>query len=245
VTLQEARETLLLFRPGTADALDPQVAEALALARQNPELQSWFEQHCAFQTAMRAKLRETPVPAALRERILAERKIVRPGIWWQQPVWLAAACLALMLGGACFKFLYWDRVKLPLQAFQSRMIYSAVVEYHMDVVTNEANSLRSYLARRGAPADYQLPAGMARLNLLGGGVVKWHGRRASMVCLQRLDQQATLFLFVLDKSALADPPPAAPVEGTLDEMTTLTWSSQDKAYFLAGQPESDFLKKYF
>ena len=34
----EARQILLLYRPGTADAEDPQIAEALALAKREPEL---------------------------------------------------------------------------------------------------------------------------------------------------------------------------------------------------------------
>ena len=58
MTLGEAKEILLLYRPGTADAEDTQVVEAVELARQNPEMARWFEQHCAFQNAMRAKLRQ-------------------------------------------------------------------------------------------------------------------------------------------------------------------------------------------
>ena len=62
----EAREVLLLYRPGTAEAADPQMAEALELARQDPELGRWFEQHCAFQKAMRAKFRQIEVPVHLK-----------------------------------------------------------------------------------------------------------------------------------------------------------------------------------
>ena len=66
----EAKEVLLLYRPGTADAADPQIAEALELARRDPELGRWFEQHRAFQKAMRAKFRQIEVPAHLKTSLL-------------------------------------------------------------------------------------------------------------------------------------------------------------------------------
>ena len=66
----EAREILLLYRPGTADLFDPPMVEALELARQDPELGRWFEQHCAFQKAMRAKFQQIEVPAHLKTSLL-------------------------------------------------------------------------------------------------------------------------------------------------------------------------------
>jgi hypothetical protein len=73
VTSIEAREILVLYRPGTADAADPQMAEALALARQEPELGRWFEQHRAFQKAMRAGFRQIEVPAHLKASLLIQK----------------------------------------------------------------------------------------------------------------------------------------------------------------------------
>ena len=49
---REAKEILLLYRPRTADANDPEFSEALALAKKDPELATWFEQHCTLQTAV-------------------------------------------------------------------------------------------------------------------------------------------------------------------------------------------------
>lgn len=66
----EAKEVLLLYRPGIADAADPQIAEALELVGRDPELRRWFDQHSAFQKAMRAKFRQIEVPAHLKASLL-------------------------------------------------------------------------------------------------------------------------------------------------------------------------------
>ena len=80
----EAREILLLYRPGTADAAEPQMAEALEMARQNSELGHWFEQHRAFQKAMRAGFQQIEVPAHLKISLLtqkpAQQKSIPPQI---------------------------------------------------------------------------------------------------------------------------------------------------------------------
>ena len=58
----EAKSILLLYRHGTADADDPQIAEALALAEHDPELKDWLVEHCARQIVLREKFRQIPVP---------------------------------------------------------------------------------------------------------------------------------------------------------------------------------------
>src|SRR5436309_3482944 len=68
----EAKTILLLYRT-EADAADPQVAEALALVKQDPDLARWFADYRATQNVIRAKFREIPVPPALKEQIISER----------------------------------------------------------------------------------------------------------------------------------------------------------------------------
>ncbi len=52
----EAKNILLLYRT-EADAADPQIAEALALAKSDAELSRWFVEHRATQNALREKFR--------------------------------------------------------------------------------------------------------------------------------------------------------------------------------------------
>jgi hypothetical protein len=246
VNSAEAREILLLYRPGTADPAEPQMAEALEFARQEPELGRWFEEHRAYQKAMRAKFRQIEVPAHLRTSLLMQKPtpqaLIAPQAWWRSPVWLtAAAAVVLLLGlaGAWLKPRPADR----FANFQSRMVSEAQREYRMDLVTNDMQQIRQFMASRGAPADYDLTRGLAQLQLTGGGRLTWRSKPVTMVCFDRGDKQM-LFLFVMKRSALKDPPPETPQLAKVREMFTASWTHGDNTYVLAGPEEAEFVKKY-
>ncbi len=67
---RRAKELLGLYRPGTQDALDPQVAEALQEAQRDPELTEWFNEQCGVCIALRSKLKQIEVPPDLKRKIL-------------------------------------------------------------------------------------------------------------------------------------------------------------------------------
>jgi uncharacterized membrane protein YbaN (DUF454 family) len=243
MTAREAQAILLLHRPGLPDDGDPQMAAALALARRDPELAAWFTQHCAFQEALRRKLASAPVPADLREQLLAAPKIIRPVFWQRRSNWLAAAAvLVLLLGLAGI----WLRQPPPdrFADFRSRMVRTVLREYRMDIVTNDMAQVRHFMATRGAPADYEVPAGLAQLPLTGGGQLQWRGHPVSMVCFDRGNQQM-LYLFVLPRAATKSVPPSVPQAERVNKLQTLSWSRGDKVYLLAGPEEDDFAGKYF
>lgn len=238
----EAQRILLSYRPGCRDDRDSETVAALDLTGRDPELRQWLDQHLAFQECLRAKFRAIPVPAGLKEAILAERVIVRPVFWQRPPVWLAAAAvLALLLGLATLFF----RPPPPdrLADFRSRMVRSALRQYSMDIVTTDMQQVRRFMAERGAPADYKLPAGLARLSLTGGGALKWRNQPVAMVCFDRGDNQM-LFLFVLDRAAIKDAPTSQPHVTRVNKLITVSWSAGSHAYVLAGPEEADFAWKY-
>ncbi len=240
---REAKEILLLYRRETEDVADSRLEEALALVRQDSELGRWFEEHLAFQQTVREKLRAIPAPAELRERLLAERKVVRPPAWWQRaPVWAAAAAVALLIGLT----IWWSQPRVPDQFadFRSRMVRSAVREYQrMDIVTNNMAPVRRYMAQRGAPADYVVPPGLDRLQLTGAKLVRWRNHPVSMVCFDRGDKEM-LFLFVLERDTVADAPNLKPIMDKVKKYMTASWSEGDNTYLLAGPDEPGFVHKY-
>jgi hypothetical protein len=246
VNREQAKEILLLYRPGTRDGDDPEVAEAIRFAEQDPELGKWFAQQKEFQSAMRAKFREIQAPERLKLALLAQQKIVQPPLqFWERPtLWAAAAIFVALLVLVNF----WLRPSIPdrFTHYRETMVNAAVRMYGMDLETNDPVQLRQFIARKGAPADYDLTKGLAMLQLKGGGLLRWRGNPVSMVCFDR-GNGSTLFLFVMKRSGLKDPPPPS-AEGavleTVDGLMTASWTRGEDTYVLAGPQDPDFSKKY-
>src|SRR5262245_58481826 len=96
---REAQQILMFYRPGAGDAQDPELTAALECVERDPELARWFEENCALHEAIRAKLKQIPIPAGLKEQIISERPADRVRVWWRQPAVLAAAALLAVLLG--------------------------------------------------------------------------------------------------------------------------------------------------
>jgi hypothetical protein len=239
---QQAKQVLLLYRPGSDDARDPEVAAALEQIQWDPELRNWFEEHCAFQVAMKRKFRQIPAPVRLRERLLAERRITRPAVWGRGPVWMAAAAVLVILAVLA---VFWSRPRTPdrFADFRGRMVRTALRQYSMDIVTNDMQQVRQFMARRGAPSDYVLPRGLQGLSLTGGGLLTWRNTPVAMVCFDRGDGRM-LYLFVMDRSAVKDAPPVTPGVVTANKLVTASWTRGDRTYLLAGPEEAGFASKY-
>ena len=232
----------MLYRSDQLDDADPQFAEALEQTKRDPELRSWFEQHRAFQQALREKFERLPVPPDLKEKILAQNKIVRPTVWWGKTAWLAAAAgIVLAVGWAAF----WSKPQ-PHDRFadyRRRMVRTALRDYRMDLVTNNLNQIRLFMKTNGAPADYVLSKSLEHLSATGGGLIPWRDNRVAMVCFDRGDKQM-LFLFVIARSAIRDAPPENPEWVKINDLMTAGWSQEDKTYLLAGPETPESLRKY-
>ena len=195
---------------------------------------------------MSAKFQQIEVPAHLKISLLAQKPVrqtfIPPQPWWQSPVWLTAAVAVLLLLGLAGA---WLKPQPPdrFANYQSRMVSEALREYRMDLVTNDMQQVRQFMVSRGAPADYDLTPGLGHLQLTGGGRLTWRSQPVTMVCFDRGDKQM-LFLFVMKRSGVKDPPPANPRLAKVHQMLTASWTHGDNTYVLAGPEEADFVKKY-
>ena len=242
---RQAKEILTRYRPGTDDATDPEVAEALEQSRRDPELGRWFEQHLACQTAIRERLRQLPVPAGLKEKILAGKIAVEMPDGWPQPVFqvlAAAAMIALTIGLAWFWLQPGERKGFA--AFQNRMVRNAQRGYTMEITTTNLDEIRRYLAAHEARADYVLPAALEKLPGDGGAVLRWQNKKVAMVCFDSGNHNE-LYLFVVPRSDLPDAPVMVePQFSRIGKLTAASWSAGDKTYVLAGNGDEQFLRKY-
>lgn len=251
MNLNEAKTILLLYRPGTADAEDPQVAEALALAKQSPELARWLAESTARQTQLRGQFQHIPVPPGLKEQILAE--VVAPDriIPWSPRRWLAAAAALVLLGGLAA--LWWPHHPGDdtLDIFQNRMAAIALRAYGMDLTTNQTAPIRAYLAQNHAPAAYTIPAGLQQAGTVGCAVEGWQNAKVSMICFRtgrplRPGQSSDLWLFVVDRSTVkGSPAPGEPPRIiAINRLTAATWAQGDQVYLLGMEGDAATLRKF-
>ncbi len=240
----DAKRILRIYRPGCDDGADDQIADALELARGNMEMQRWLHQHNQVYVAMRDKFRSIPVPQDLKDRILADSKIVRP-TFWTNNLWARAAAIALFIGVTIsLMYVATDRQGINhFGDFRARMVRSAQREYTMELLTDNLSQVRRWMADHGAPSDFLLPDGLARLNLTGGGVLHWRNQPVTMVCFDRGDKKM-LFLFVMNSAAVKDPPAAIPQVSRVSRLESASWTKGDKTYVLAGPEEQNFSSKY-
>ena len=242
MTSLEAKKILLAHRPGGATAQDADVVAALRETGRDPALQEWWRQQQSFHAAMERAFAKMPVPAGLREQVLARAKII-PFPWWRRPkVWAAAAAIVLLLGLAAL--LWKPAPNGSFETFRSRMVRSVLRQYRMDIQTNDLASIRQFLATNDAPADFTLPRGLAQLPPVGAGVLSWQAGHASMVCLDS-GAQGTLFLFIAEGSAVRKPPSTAREFAQVSQLMTVSWTDGGKVYVLAGTGTRTALGKNF
>jgi len=250
VNRDEAKNILLLYRHGTADANDPQIAEALALAQRDPELARWLEEHCARQFVLREKFRQITAPAGLKEQIISEHAAQERMIYWRQKSALVAmAALLLLVALAPFWFLHRGHDD-TLAVYQNRMVGVALRGYAMDLVSNNPEQIRAYLAQNHAPADFVLPAALKRAALTGCAIEGWQDAKVSMICFRTGKSlapggQSDLWLFVVDRASVwGSPAESSPQFSKVNLLITATWSQGDKLYLLGTAGDEQAIKQY-
>jgi hypothetical protein len=253
VNRDEAKIILQLYRPNTADAQDPQIAEALALAKQDPELARWLEEHRARQNVLRQKFRQIAAPAGLKEQIISEQAAFSKKNSRREKMVLVGALTAIVVSLA-FLAQSW----LPqrgggddkFSTYANQMAGVALRGYSMDLMTNNPAQIRAYLAQQHAPSDYVLPAPLQTIAVTGCAVEVWQDKKVSMICFSTgkplpPGQQGDLWLFVVDlKSVKAAPASASPQFAKVNQLATAAWTEGGKLYFLGTAGNEPAIRKF-
>ena len=247
----EAKAILLFYRPGTADEYDPEFTEARELAADDPELGRWFKELCAVQIALRSKFAQIPVPEGLKEQILAEAR-GHPAFEFRFTPALLAACVAglLVVAGVWAYLGRQEPAGDPMINFRNRMAGIASPRGYpaMDLTTNDLQAINQYLTLKGQ-GSYMLPAPLAKATPTGCALVRWHGNQVSMICFNSGKTPVPgpdLFLFVIDRSAIADAPSPGPPQlaNLTRRFATATWTAGTKTYVLGGSGDEAFVQSY-
>lgn len=240
---QEAKEILRLYRPGGIDDRDPEFMEALAAIESDPELKRWFQNHLAFQIGFRDQLRCIEVPADLKDQILAQTVRPQTIVWWRIPAWIAAAAAVFAILALIPTWFQPTDAK-TFSAFQGRMVRTALREYRVDLLSEDLNKIKQFLADHQGSSDYVLPKRLASSRGHGCAVLRWQDQSVSMICFQEAEQN-DLYLFVTERSTLRDAPSSTiPILGKVNKLTTATWVRGNNVYLLAADRDESSLKKY-
>jgi uncharacterized membrane protein YbaN (DUF454 family) len=253
---EEARQILLLYRPGTADAEDPQIVEALALAKCEPELARWLEEHCARQEALRDKLRQITVPAGLKEQIISEQAARIVTIFRRRRITVLAAMAAmaavvvLLVASSSYWFPHRPSDDNTMAIFRNQMVGIALRGYGMDLTTNDPVQIRAYLAQNKGPADYALPTNLENAVVSGCAIEGWQDVKVSMICFRTgrplpPNQSSDLWLFVVDRASLKDAPENGQLRIAANKgLITAVWTQGDKVYLLGTEGDESTIRKF-
>lgn len=252
MTTQQAKQILLAYRPWADDAQDPEMAAALALCRTDAELAKWFAEHCATQTALRARLRGIKAPEGLAQQIISEQQAqVRSRSEGRRRLVAMLACGAIIISG----WLIWKsalsapREDLSFDGYRNRMARTALRAYGMDLETNDVAVIRAHLAANQAPVDDAIPAALSQTPSVGCGVLRWQNKPVAMLCYRTgkalpPGMKSDLILFVARQADV--PGSTALHEVKLDKVSewfTASWTAGDKVYLLAAFDEAELRKR--
>jgi hypothetical protein len=184
----EAKFILQGYRPNGADASDPAFTAALAQARHDPELRDWFAREQGFDRAVSAKLAEVPVPAGLREAILAGGRVTAPATarlaWWRRPAgYLAlAASVAVIfaLGSA-----WWPKAAAAETELAAFALHDVTNNPNHGGHGAEAAALQAALTRPDMHLGHGLAIDDAALRQSGCRTVSFQGHDLLEVCFKR------------------------------------------------------------
>jgi hypothetical protein len=257
VTNEEAKEILLPYRHDTSDAEDPQTAEALTVARQDPELARWLEAHCARQSVLTEKFRGITPPEGLIQQIVSEHRATQKRGFLERNQTLTGL-IAVMVILICLFIAtdptewwrYFQGSDKHLAAYQTRMAGVALSLYGMGLATSDTNQIRAYLKQNDAPSDFTLNSTLKQTPMTGCAVEDWHGSKVSMLCFHSNPASGNahtsdLWLFVANRNLISDAP--ADAHPRLQRVGTLlvaTWTDGDRLYMLARQGDLEDLKKF-
>jgi hypothetical protein len=240
---KDAKEWLEVCRPGGADAQDRPFREALQQAACDPRLAGWFDEQRNFDADFAKNLGSVPVPADLKDSILAARKVVKPRGWSDWRARAAAAAAAIAILAAVSGLLATNRPE-QFPAFRATLIEQAWDgQSHLDFESSDLLHIKQWFARQNVPSDFKLPKALHDARLIGGRVVEADGKYVPMICLA--DGPKHIHLFVVEGTHFTDLPP----QGTPDfqkcgAWKTASWQHGDKTYVLSGMKFQTFVSKF-
>ncbi|MEM6820803.1 MAG: hypothetical protein AAF558_02515 [Verrucomicrobiota bacterium] len=234
---EEAKLLLSVYRPNGKDAEDSDMQRAFSIMEKDPELEAWFRQELAMDQAISSKLDEFPVDESVKVSVLTGGKLIEPPIWWQQPVWLAAAAVLLFSIGLFFLGQFGTQVAQPVLAeFRNDTTGLIRVGFDLDMQSKTLGEIETWLMNQDAPSLGGADIPLAELSTMGCKTFEWKGRPVTLICFHGNGNDVVhLFVMDLKNEGLKHLPiNNETVLAVVRDLHTATWQQDDKAYLMVG-----------
>ncbi len=238
---QQARLILQAYQAGVADD-EPEVAEALEMAKRDPELGRWFAEEQAFDQAMASQLEAIPAPLGLKTRLLAQAaatETARPQRWSWVVKLAGAAALLFLLAQLVGLFRPASTPRAIISDFSSEMVSFIRISPRLEMSSDELGVINQWLGEHQI-GPVAVPKHLAALEPVGCRILSFRGQKVTLICFERTDE-GYAHLFVVNRSALPEMKPGAkPIVAQEGEWSTATWIEHDSVYMVTskGGPEA-------
>lgn len=242
---EEARFLLSSLPQGEPFPSEGEVAEALALAREDPALAAWLGSERALDLAVAAKLGQFHPPFDLRAAILAGVRLSRPRPWWRRSFTVAAAA-AIALSGAVLVVLNETRhgvvstgvANADLVEFRETMVKNIEQLDRFDHASGELASIRDWLSKNGGGGDFEAPGPLLSRSTAGCRLLEWRAHRVTLVCFRAEgspDGPPTAHLVVLEDGEEFSGMEREPILDENHDWATAVWRDGGKTYLLVSK----------
>ncbi len=229
MTREQARFLLAARRPTDVKDADPEFAEALQLARTDPELRRWFENETAFDAAVIGRLQRIRPPDSLRDRILVGRRVSRPLHGWRRP-WVVLAASLVVLGAAATLGWFPHRSARAVLVREMCEYIDRTWDHRFELNTAQFSRAREWLAAQPSPMRLEVPEGLASSPIYGCHVFEWRGSRATLVCFVPRGADTIVHVISVPREAVPEWTDRRPDVANLDGWSAATWSRGNRIY---------------
>lgn len=234
----EAKYILRCYRPSSQDASDPLMAEALELARRDPDLATWLAEEQALDAKLADCFGKVPVPPGLKSQLLAARKVVPLRSWKKPALWLAAAASIALLAALAITILRQPAISPVTAEPQSELIDLARQSPHVSYMARNYAQIEEWMRAQGISFEMTLPVRLSQQRFEGCRVFLWQGRQVALLCLEVDGSHVDLLAFRDDSKSPDEVRPVA----RAGELQTVTWKRSGVTYILAGNVSAGTLE---
>ena len=245
MTPDEVKFILQAYRAGTEDDEDPRFREALRYVEQDGEMAAWFASQQEFDGVVHDKLMEIDVPADLKKRIMAGRKVVQlaPRNYARELIGLAAVLLIFAAGVFWFNGSVGDsqRNRLALGAsWQDSMMNRLDTGYRLNMQDTDPLKVREWLAENSPVNTAGLPVRLNAESSYGCETFTWNGSDVVLACFNMKGEIVHVFMMQHSKLPSADHQHSK--IGEVGRWATAYWCDHDTEFLVATSGNKSILQ---